>query len=137
MTVNYDSNNSGGSWWLTDQDWINLEKAGWHIEWGGLELENPNERIRKYENFKEANKDRWLGSVAQSCHKEFNTIRESLVEFEKITNQNVSDRGCNCCGPPHSFNWKDKKDKTRDISGEECLNYLYDNVPSFLRDACS
>src|SRR5690348_13992879 len=35
--VEYDSNNSGGSWWLNDEDWIALEKAGWKVEWARLE----------------------------------------------------------------------------------------------------
>lgn len=35
MTVQlfYDSNNSGGSWWLKDEDWVSLEDAGWIVHW--------------------------------------------------------------------------------------------------------
>lgn len=33
--VEYDSSNSGGSWWLKDEDWAALEKGGWTVEWGG------------------------------------------------------------------------------------------------------
>lgn len=29
VTVEYSSNNSGGSFWLNDKDWKALEKAGW------------------------------------------------------------------------------------------------------------
>jgi len=29
----YDSNNSGGSWWLKDEDWKALEEAGWTVHW--------------------------------------------------------------------------------------------------------
>ena len=35
MKVEYSSNNSGGSWWLSDDDWRKLEKAGWEIQWCG------------------------------------------------------------------------------------------------------
>ena len=35
MKVEYSSNNSGGRWWLKDEDWIALEKAGWTVAWGG------------------------------------------------------------------------------------------------------
>jgi hypothetical protein len=31
--LEYDSNNSGGRWWLGDQDWKNLEDAGWTVHW--------------------------------------------------------------------------------------------------------
>ena len=34
MKVEYESNNSGGSWWLKDEDWIAMEKAGWDVGWG-------------------------------------------------------------------------------------------------------
>jgi hypothetical protein len=33
--VTYSSNNSGGSWWLKDEDWQKLEDAGWYVVWGG------------------------------------------------------------------------------------------------------
>jgi hypothetical protein len=36
MRVEYRSNNSGGSWWLKDEDWKALEAAGWKVIWGGL-----------------------------------------------------------------------------------------------------
>lgn len=35
MIVEYSSNNSGGSWWLSDKHWLALEAAGWRVEWGG------------------------------------------------------------------------------------------------------
>lgn len=31
--IEYDSNNSGGSFWLKDEDWKALEDAGWHVNW--------------------------------------------------------------------------------------------------------
>ncbi len=33
--VTYDSNNSGGDWWLKDEHWQKLEDAGWYVVWGG------------------------------------------------------------------------------------------------------
>ena len=33
MYVEYDTNNSGGSWWLKTADWQALENAGWIIHW--------------------------------------------------------------------------------------------------------
>lgn len=29
--LKYSSNNSGGSWWLTDQNWKDLEASGWVV----------------------------------------------------------------------------------------------------------
>lgn len=37
MYVEYDSNNSGGSWWLKDSHWRALEAAGWKVQWAHLE----------------------------------------------------------------------------------------------------
>ena len=37
MYVEYNSNNSGGGWWLDDQDWKALEAAGWKVAWAHLE----------------------------------------------------------------------------------------------------
>lgn len=123
MKVKYTSNNSGGSWWLSDEDWIKLEKNGWLVEWGGSYFcsatipswqapdgrpepcKNNNEcpGHRKYDNYEQADKDRYLGALAKSAWKEFDSEDDAIEEFEKITEQNVSDDGCNCCGQPHSF----------------------------------
>ena len=32
MKIVYSSNNSGGSWWLSDEDWKKLEAAGWNVD---------------------------------------------------------------------------------------------------------
>lgn len=79
MKVTYSSNNSGGSWWLNDEQWRALEKAGW-------KLSRPS-----------------LGAIATDAEKEFNSIREAIDEFESITGENSYEEGCECCGPPHSF----------------------------------
>lgn len=78
----YESNNSGGEWWLTDEDWKNLEKGGWEVEW-----------IR----------ERWLGALAKRASKEFDSENCAIVDFEKITGKNYHEEGCACCGPPHDI----------------------------------
>jgi hypothetical protein len=85
MKIEYDSNNSGGSWWLKDSDWEALEKAGWKVKW--------------------KKNGRWLGALAMSAEKEFDTPADAIGEFERITGQDASDEGCNCCGAPHTFTW--------------------------------
>jgi hypothetical protein len=155
MLIEYSSNNSGGFWWLKDKDWIALEKAGWRVVWGGTyachsrfgfseapegkpqpcESADECEGHRKCDSAKEAENHRWLGALAREATKEFASIRECLLEFEKITGQTVSDEGCNCCGPPHSFSWRNEKDERCYCSGNYCLHYLYDDVPASFRDA--
>lgn len=80
--VVYASNNSGGTWWLTDEDWKALEEAGWKVHWED---------------------ERFLGTLAMSAAKENTTLREAIEEWESITNQSAYAVGCDCCGSPHSF----------------------------------
>lgn len=130
MRFEYRCNNSGGYWWLKDEDWKALEKAGWTVIWGGLwfcndhferepkpktaptqpcPMEERNGREwntcrghRKFESAAEmSKKDRWLGALAQEAWKEFASIEDAVREFEKITGQNIEDEGCRCCGEPH------------------------------------
>jgi hypothetical protein len=81
-TVEYSTNNSGGDWWLTDDDWRNLEKAGWEVDW---------------------REERWLGALATRASKHNTTLREAIAEWETITGQYSNELGCGCCGAPHYF----------------------------------
>lgn len=85
--IEYSSNNSGGDWWLTDQDWTNLEEAGWEVQW----------------KKDEAGQRRWLGALATSAKRHGLTREEAIAEWEQITGQNAYDEGCPCCGQPHEF----------------------------------
>lgn len=156
MRIEYKSNNSGGTWWLKDEDWIALEKAGWNVQWGGeyfchseYPLSAPpkgkpepcNESSscpghRKFDSHQEIADDcRWLGCLAKGASKDFNTIKEALIEFEEVTKQDVSDEGCNCCGAPHSFQWEENGQRQYS-SGEELLQYMYgEDCPTTLREA--
>lgn len=92
MTITeYSSNNSGGSWWLTDDDWQNLEKAGWKVAW------------KKDERWSWSTGDRWLGALATSATREGVTYTEAIDEWETITGQDADAEGCSCCGRPHEF----------------------------------
>jgi hypothetical protein len=82
MKITYESNNSGGVWWLKDEDWNALHDAGWEVEW---------------------EKRRWLGAVAKTASKEFASIDDAIKEFESITGQDANSKGCDCCGRPHEF----------------------------------
>ena len=82
MKVTYKSNNSGGNWWLKDEDWKALDAAGWEVEW---------------------KKAQWLGALATSASKDFPSIDDAIKEFEAITWQDTTNDGCPCCGQPHIF----------------------------------
>jgi hypothetical protein len=127
MKIEYRSNNSGGSWWLEDQDWLALEAAGWQVHW----VKDDPERMK----WECAKTGRWLGALATSASKDFESPGEAIREFERITMQNTSNEGCNCCGAPHNFSWGEGADHTW-ASGDELLGYLYDKVPGSLREAC-
>lgn len=100
----YDSNNSGGSFWLSDQNWIDLEKAGWIVEWGGRSYgEEP-----KCRSAEEAAKNRYMGALAISARR-YLPITLAIAEWERITGECATDEGCGCCGPPHSFEECDAK----------------------------
>jgi len=87
--VIYDSNNSGGDWWLTDQNWKDLQTAGWFVNW---------------------EKERWLGALAISAKRYGLSEEEAISEFETITGESAEDPGCPCCGQPHEFYCREEND---------------------------
>lgn len=133
--VEYNSNNSGGSWWLEDKDWKALEKAGWVVEWKNLEhaftekgdyvrLKNGLPKLvplgkgngKHASIFRnkpgEDGKVRWLGALATKAYKPgAKSIREAADEWERITGQTATDAGCPCCGQPHTFTLYDDNGK--------------------------
>lgn len=96
MKLEYSSNNSGGSWWLKDADWLALEKAGWVVDW----YANRNDGFGSYE------KGRFLGALASGAHKIVGSkaeATEAIEEWENLTGNSATSAGCNCCGQPHYF----------------------------------
>lgn len=94
MYVEYSSNNSGGEWWLTDENWKALEKAGWIVSWSA-----ENEYQKEYCD----EEGRYLGALARDAKREGLSYDDAIEEWENITGCNADDEGCPCCGPPHSF----------------------------------
>lgn len=108
VVVKYDSNNSGGSFWLKDKDWIALEDNGWVVHWTDKNVTPTNaynfEKMQDPSNF--ASRDEhgeWLGASACSACKTFESTEEGIREWENLTHQDAAALGCSCCGPPHSF----------------------------------
>ena len=135
-TVEYNSNNSGGSWWLKDYDWAKLELDGWKVRWG-----TPSYCHSKYnfgsavapdtcpkdecpghtmaETYEEAlakaDDIRWLGALAREATIEVKAYSRDLAEgialewWENTLGYDAREDGCECCGRPHSFyaGWQD------------------------------
>jgi hypothetical protein len=129
--VEYNSNNSGGRWWLSDQNWLDLEKAGWRVEWlrlanlfneegnyvldeEGLPLlvERTDPRIRKGDYVPRLDKDgRHLGALARQAYRVGLSLRDAASEWEKVTGLDSTAAGCSCCGQPHRFTEYDGEGK--------------------------
>lgn len=97
MKVEYSSNNSGGDWWLTDQNWRDLEAAGWKVDWKANEKDWFG---KPYED------GRWLGALATRATREGLRLRVAVAEWEDVTGLRAADAGCSCCGNPHSFSFE-------------------------------
>lgn len=98
--VEYSSNNSGGSFWLSDDDWRALEAAGWVVDW----VKGSTSGRYSWG----AQGDRYLGALAAQARRYGVTLRGAIMEFDSVTSQNSSDLGCSCCGTPHSFTLYDE-----------------------------
>ena len=96
MKIEYSANNSGGSWWLSDADWKNLEDAGWDVDW--VAKRDSSRGILKADS-----DGRWLGALAMRATVEAPSMGEAIAQWERITGQLSNELGCNCCGAPHSF----------------------------------
>lgn len=124
MFVTYSSNNSGGSWWLSDEQWFALEKAGWKVHWHSLsnvygkngewvldddgtpKLSPISEVKGSRPVFTQKDKDgnyRFLGALANYAYRSGLGMREAAEEWERITGSDATAAGCPCCGQPHRF----------------------------------
>ena len=165
MKITYDSNNSGGSWWLKDEDWKALEKEGWTVLWITKEhtrrIKEAQARLDADEYTDKDREDyfgrshdlktiegkgisvpdedgRWLGALATEAHKDFETPGKAIQEWERITGEDASAEGCNCCGSPHSFEWggKDTGIEREWASGRDVLEHLFNRpIPQTIREA--
>ena len=93
--IEYNSNNSGGEWWLSDQDWKDLEAAGWAVDWIATTKYPPLGRPRP--------DGRWLGALATSAYREGLSRDAAIAEWERVTGKDSEAGGCSCCGSPHYF----------------------------------
>ena len=118
--LSYENNNSGGVWWLSDQDWFALAEAGWTVHWARVnersilgvasriyvDADDPSDLIKPIP-MPDINDGpiRYMGALAVSAAKRFVSAEVGALEFETVANQNLGDEGCNCCGQPHNMRW--------------------------------
>lgn len=113
MRVTYTSNNSGGSWWLNDQDWKALEDSGWVVDW----FSNRSNEYRTVDG-----SGRWLGGLAAKAYIEGLTLGDAILLWEDVTGENSADLGCSCCGAPHFFEFDGDNGETEYYSPERPLS---------------
>lgn len=126
VTLEYQSNNSGGGWWLDDEDWRALETAGWVVHWIH-EPDDPSHTHTKPDlgamsGHTHAYTDeilvpatpsgkRWLGALAKSAAIVTDDVDAAVRMWAQVTKQDPAAEGCNCCGPPHGFSYTDEDGK--------------------------
>jgi hypothetical protein len=108
--ITYSPNNSGGRWWLTDQNYKDLEAEGWTVQWAKDDewimrsiRRNAADGWQPAIDMLESGEIRYLGALAKGASKEVYSLNEGIAEWERITGERASDAGCPCCGAPHSF----------------------------------
>lgn len=132
MYVEYRSNNSGGKWWLSDQDWKALEDAGWKVEWAHLEtlftdegkyvreadgtprlvpVGQGNNKFGPLSSKDDSGVYRYLGALAKGAYRFGLNLRDAADEWERVTGKSATDAGCACCGQPHDFTEYDNSGK--------------------------
>ena len=125
--LRYHSNNSGGSWWLSDEDWQKLEEAGWVVHWVH-DANDPSHTHTEasslshgphYHSWNDVTVParpsgaRWLGALATSAVIATDDPEKAIARWELIVGQSSTDEGCNCCGPPHEFEYRDANGNTK------------------------
>lgn len=99
MILEYNSNNSGGYWWLTDDDWRAMEANGWHVNWVKDNIDSMFRSMVTADG-------RWLGTLATSATRVVaneHDAQQAIREWEELVSQSQDAEGCSCCGRPHHF----------------------------------
>lgn len=93
QTVTLDQNNSGGYFWLSDEQFDALLADGWYVaeDSGQWRLNSYGKRAQ---NLK----------LDVPVEREDHAVTIAKIEFERITGEQADAIGCTCCGPPFDFN---------------------------------
>lgn len=88
MKVMYDSNNSGGSFWIGEDDIQKMEAAG------------------------------WVHSGYMTWSLEADSVQSAKDQWAALLGKDPDEIGCECCGPPHNFGpaieWDEEEDDVAD-----------------------
>lgn len=98
QAIRYSSNNSGGSFWLSESDWNALRDAGWEVDDAG----------------------RW--GEPTGAYRFGLSLDDAIDEFDRVTSQLSSDEGCSCCGQPHYFYEDDAESRSLTVSAERAAS---------------
>lgn len=99
--VELSENNSGGGWWLSDEDWHNLAKAGWVVDWASDWANSDDDWKRRAVQQDEHGVWRNMDALAHHAKRYGVSLRVAEAEFRDITGQDPDEEGCECCGQPH------------------------------------
>lgn len=129
MKIIYSSYSDYKHWPLSHQDWLNLEKNGWSVDWFANMQEKPVS-IREFDCLDSDSKwskvkiDILQGVWAISASKDFKSIGDAIREFEKITKQDVSETVPFSLSP-HCFFVETERRSDFCYSGENLLRFLF------------
>jgi len=107
--VELSENNSGGGWWLSDEDWHNLAKAGWVVDWAENRARSNQNWVRNSVEQDEHGVWRYMGALAHDAKRYGVSLEVAQAEFRDITGQDPDEEGCECCGQPHYFSARDSQ----------------------------
>jgi hypothetical protein len=112
-TYRFSENNSGGSFWLTREQYERLFEAGWTYEPDEYDRTNGYDTDAFLDNHPNPVPYGWRRRLEFKAK----TIREAVESFEAATGEDFFAEGCNCCGAPFSISNSD--DWTESLSGDD------------------
>lgn len=104
--VELSENNSGGGWWLSEDDWLALEAKGWVIEWAEEMAKRDHLFASSFEKRADG-KLLYMGARAREAKRYGVSMNVARAEFQDATGQHPDEEGCECCGQPHYFSARD------------------------------
>lgn len=99
MKVTLSENNSGGSWRLDRQQYEALFAAGWAYEPSEYDIDHGYDGKPLFGGKTDTVPYGWRHGTKG----EFQSLREAVESFERVTGEDFLSEGCNCCGSPFTM----------------------------------
>jgi hypothetical protein len=116
VKVELDQNNSGGRWWLSREQHNKLLAGGWNLpkpsESDGSPLAASMARL--VESMERKNDTGVPYDWRHGLWGNFDSLRDAVESFERLTGADFFAEGCNCCGCPFSM----RADNGEYVSGD-------------------